>query len=177
VLMVGREIEKKGFDDGLRACAKAGVPLRVTVLGTDGPLKPQLQKLGEELGLEVAWLDPATRVPGVMADADVLLVPSRTAANGDQEGTPTVICEGGAAALPIVSTRHAGIPEQIDDGVSGLLSDERDVEGMAAHLTLLARDRDRRRSLGEAARAKMQREYSIEAHRDKLQAVYDEVLR
>lgn len=179
VLMVGREVEKKGFDDGLRACAAArdqGVDLQVVVLGTAGPLMAELKALGDELRLDVAWPDPATRVPGVMAQADVLLVPSRTARNGDTEGTPTVICEGGAARLPVVSTRHAGIPEQIDDGVSGLLADERDVEGLAAHLVRLGRDAELRRAMGEAGRDKMQREYSIDAHRRNLQAVYDELL-
>jgi glycosyltransferase involved in cell wall biosynthesis len=179
VLMVGREVEKKGFDDGLRACAAArdqGADLKVVVLGTAGPLCAELKKLGEELRLDVAWPDPATRVPAAMVEADILLVPSRTARNGDQEGTPTVICEGGAAGLPVVSTRHAGIPEQIDDGATGLLAAERDIDMLAAHLVKLARDADLRRTLGSAGRDKMQREYSIDAHRRKLQAVYDEVL-
>lgn len=179
VLMVGREIEKKGFDDGLRACAAAreqGVDLKVVVLGTNGPLCAELKALGESLKLDVAWPDPATRVPAAMAEADILLVPSRTAKNGDQEGTPTVICEGGAAGLPVVSTRHAGIPEQIDDGATGLLAAERDTDALAGHLVSLARDPALRRTLGDAGRDKMQREYSIDAHRRKLQAVYDEVL-
>lgn len=179
VLMVGREVDKKGFDDGLRACAAAraaGADLRVVVLGTGGPLRPELQRLAAALDLDVAWPDPATRVPAAMAEADVLLVPSRTARDGDQEGTPTVICEGGAAGLPVVSTRHAGIPEQVEDGVTGLLADERDHEAMAAHLVRLAGDPALRRALGEAGRTKMQRDYSIDAHRDKLQAVYDELL-
>lgn len=179
VLMVGREVEKKGFDDGLRACAAArdaGLDLEVVVLGTGGPRRAALQALAAELGLDVAWPDPSTRVPAAMAEADLLLVPSRTADNGDQEGTPTVICEGGAAGLPVVSTRHAGIPEQIVDGVTGLLAAERDVAALAAHLVTLGRDPDLRHAMGAAGRDKMQREYSIEAHRRDLQAVYDELL-
>ena len=179
VLMVGREVEKKGFDDGLHACAAAraqGADLRVVVLGTHGPLEGELRRLGAQLGLDVAWPDPSTRVPAAMAEADVLLVPSRTARSGDQEGTPTVICEGGAAGLPVVSTRHAGIPEQIDDGVTGLLADERDHAAMAGHLVRLAADPDLRRALGEAARKKMHDEYSIDAHRRDLQSVYDDLL-
>lgn len=179
VLMVGREIEKKGFDDGLRACAAAkaaGADLRIVVLGTGGPDQPKLRALAGELGLEVAWPDPATRVPQAMAEADILLVPSRTAANGDREGTPTVICEGGAARLPVVATRHAGIPEQVVDGVTGLLAAERDVAGLAAHLVTLAADPDRRRALGEAGRAKMLAEFSVEAHARDLSATYLELL-
>ncbi len=180
VLMVGREVDKKGFDDGLAACAAArdaGVDLRVSFLGMGKAGAAPLKALAARLGLEVDWLDPATPVPGVMAAADILLVPSRTAANGDQEGTPTVICEGSAAALPIVSTRHAGIPEQVADGETGLLAPERDVAGLAAHLVSLARDADLRHTLGLAGREKMQREYSLAALRNNLQSVYDELLR
>ncbi len=179
VLMVGREVEKKGFDDGLRACARAreaGLDLRVTILGTDHPRKAALQALGASLGLDVAWPDPKSPVPDAMAAADVLLVPSRTSASGEQEGTPTVICEGSAARLPIVATRHAGIPEQVVPGETGLLADERDVEGLAAHLVTLARDPAMREAFGIAGRAYMQANYSLEAHTAKLEAVYDEVL-
>jgi glycosyltransferase involved in cell wall biosynthesis len=150
--------------------------VRVTVLGTGRERKPTLEQLGKELGLDVAWPDPRSPVPDAMARSDVLLVPSKTTASGEQEGTPTVICEGSAARLPIVATRHAGIPEQVDDGVTGLLADERDVDGLAAHLVALARDPARRAALGGAGRAKMDREYSLAAHTARLEAVYDEVL-
>jgi len=179
VLMVGREVDKKGFDDGLRACAAArdqGADLRVVLHGTGGPLNGRLRRLADELRLAVEWPEPSRPVPQTMADADVLLVPSRTARDGDQEGTPTVICEGSAAQLPVVSTRHAGIPEQVDDGATGLLAAERDVEALAGHLVRLARDPDLRVTLGAAGRDKMLREYSVAAHRRNLQAVYDELL-
>ena len=178
VLMVGREVDKKGFDDGLRACRGAidrGVPCEVTLLGTGGPLAAPLRALADQLRVPVAWPDPASPVPDAMARADVLLVPSRTAANGDEEGTPTVIIEGGAAGLPVVSTRHAGIPEQIDDGVTGLLCGERDVPALAEALVSLA-DPDRRAALGAAARAKMHEQYSLAAHVARLEEVYASVL-
>lgn len=178
VLMVGREVEKKGFDDGLHACARAradGLDLSVTILGTGDTLRPALGRLADDLQLPVAWPDPRTDVAAAMAHADVLLVPSRTAANGDQEGTPTVICEASAAGLPVVATRHAGIPEQVDHEVTGLLAPERDTPGLARALTDLAEPR-RRRALGLAGRAKMQAEYSPAAHRDALLAVYAELL-
>jgi len=148
----------------------------VVVLGTDGPLRPELERLAAELDLDVAWPDPKSPVPRAMAEADVLLVPSRTARDGDEEGTPTVICEGSAAGLPVVGTRHAGIPEQVDDGATGLLAEERDVEGLAAHLVRLAGDPELRVELGRAGRAKMEQEYSLTALARNVQAVYDEVL-
>jgi len=179
VLMIGREVDKKGFDDGLRACAALrdrGIACKVTLLGTGGPLGPALRTLGEQLQLDVAWPDPASPVPAAMAEADVLLVPSRIAANGDEEGTPTVIVEGGAARLPVVSTRHAGIPEQVEEGVTGFLAAERDVSGLADALAKLAADPARRLAMGEAARHKMQREYSLAAHRSRLEQIYGTIL-
>lgn len=179
VLMVGREVEKKGFDDGLRACARAraaGADLEVMLIGTGAPGAGPLRALAASLGLAVEWAPPSTRVLAAMAEADVLLVPSRTARDGDQEGTPTVICEGSASCLPVVATRHAGIPEQVEDGATGLLADERDVDGLAAHLVRLAGDAAQRRAFGEAGRRKMLAEYSREAHAARLEAVYDELL-
>jgi colanic acid/amylovoran biosynthesis glycosyltransferase len=179
VLMVGREVDKKGFDDGLRACralVDRGVACTVTMLGTNGPLERKLRALGDELQLDITWLPPASPVPVAMANADVLLVPSRTAADGDEEGTPTVIVEGGAARLPVVSTRHAGIPEQIDDGRTGYLAAERDVAGLADALAKLAADPAARAAMGEAGREKMQREFSLAAHCARLEAVYGSVL-
>jgi glycosyltransferase involved in cell wall biosynthesis len=179
ILMVGREVDKKGFDDGMRACKALrdrGIDCTLTMLGTHGPLEAELRALGEKLALSVQWLDPTVPTPAAMANADVLLVPSRTAANGDEEGTPTVIVEAGAARLPVVSTRHAGIPEQIADGVTGYLTAERDVAGLTEALAKLATDPARRLAIGEAARDKMQREYSLTAHRARLEQVYGSVL-
>jgi colanic acid/amylovoran biosynthesis glycosyltransferase len=179
VLMVGREVEKKGFDDGLRACAVAaaqGARLAITVLGTGGPLRQNLRDLAHHLGLPVAWPAPSTPVAAAMAEHDVLLVPSRTAQNGDKEGTPTVICEGSAAGLAVIATRHAGIPEQVDDGDSGLLAAERDVTRLAQHLIRLGRQPELVRQLGQAGARKMAMNYSMEAHGSKLSAIYREVL-
>lgn len=178
ILMVGREVDKKGFDDGMRACkllAERGIATKLTLLGTDGPLKPQLEALGRELGLDVAWPVPASPVTEAMANADVLLVPSRVAANGDTEGTPTVIVEGGAARLPVVSTHHAGIPEQVIEGETGFLTAERDVPALADAIARLL-DPQRRLAMGEAARKKMTSEYSLAAHCARLEEVYGSIL-
>ena len=180
VLMVGREVEKKGFDDGLSACARArqlGADIEVVLLGTGDELLPSLKRQAAALDLPVAWPDPSTRVAQAMRSADILLVPSRTAANGDQEGTPTVICEGSASQLPIVATRHAGIPDQVDDGETGILADERDVEAMATAIARLAADPEQCARMGRAGASKMQAQFSIQAHRDALAQVYAELLR
>jgi colanic acid/amylovoran biosynthesis glycosyltransferase len=179
VLMVGREVEKKGFDDGLRACALAqerGAALQITLLGTGGPLRDQLQRLAHQLMLDVRWPDSSSPVAAAMAEHDVLLVPSRTAQNGDKEGTPTVICEGSAAGLAIIATRHAGIPEQVEHEHTGLLAEERDVATLADHLCALAADRAAVLRLGIAGAAHMQALHGLTAHAAHLSAVYRELL-
>lgn len=179
VLMVGREIEKKGFDDGLAACRAAidrGTPCAVTILGTGGPLHAQLRQTARTLGVDVRWLEPSHPVPAAMADADVLLAPSRTASDGDQEGTPTVIVEAGAAGLPVVATRHAGIPEQVVHAGTGWLAAERDIWGLSEALVALARDPARAHAMGAAGRERMAREHGLAAHRARLHAVYDAVI-
>lgn len=179
VLMVGREVEKKGFDDGLRACAAArdrGAALQITVLGTGGPLRDSLRALAAELVLDVRWPDTTSSVAVAMAEHDVLLVPSRTARNGDKEGTPTVICEGSAAGLAIVATRHAGIPEQVAHQRTGLLAAERDVAAIAGHLTALAADRARVLAMGIAGAAHVQSVHGLAAHAARLSEVYQECL-
>lgn len=178
ILMVGREVDKKGFDDGLRACSALrtrGVPFQLAVLGTGGPLAGDLRALARDLRLEVSWLVPSTPVPQAMAEADVLLVPSRRAADGDEEGTPTVILEGSAARLPIVSTTHAGIPEQVEHGVTGLLVPERAPLDLALALESLVSDPVRRTAMGIAGRHKMAA-YSLAAHRSALENVYSTAL-
>src|SRR5690606_2027114 len=69
---------------------------------------------------------------------------------GDEEGLPVAILEAMASGLPVVSTRHAGIPEAVIEGTTGYLVDEGDTAGMAAHVVRLARDAELRRRMGHA---------------------------
>lgn len=146
VLTIGRCVEKKGIEYGLRAVALArdrGVHLTYTLIG-DGPLRGSLEALSERLGLGQivafrGWQDQDT-VAAALHRHDVLLAPSVTDRNGDQEGIPVTLMEAMASGLAVVSTRHSGIPELVEDGQSGLLVDECDVAGLADALVTLDRD-------------------------------------
>ena len=83
---------------------------------------------------------------------------------GDAEGTPVAILEAGAAGLPIVSTRHAGIREAVIDGETGFLVDERDIDGMAQAMIRLLNDKALCRSMGEQAREHIRTNYNIDRH-------------
>ena len=76
----------------------------------------------------------AAEVREWMRRAALLAAPSVTAADGDAEGLPTVIVEAAASGLPVVATRHSGIPEAVGDGETGFLVPERDAETLAARM-------------------------------------------
>lgn len=136
VLAVGRFVEKKGFEYLIRAVAHAGNRLvaRVRLIG-DGPLRGDLERLARDLGVEDRVAFDGWRsnleVGEAMRNADLFLAPSVTAADGDMEGMPLVIAEALASGLPVVGTRHSGIPEAVVDGENGSLVEERDVAGLA----------------------------------------------
>ncbi len=94
---------------------------------------------------------PNTFVQAMMKQADIFVQHSLTdPRTGDEEGLPVGILEAMAAALPVVSTRHAGIPEAVVEGETGYLVNEEDVDGMAHYLVRLAVDADLRSQFGHA---------------------------
>jgi colanic acid/amylovoran biosynthesis glycosyltransferase len=143
-IAVGRFVEKKGFEFLIRAVAAAGERagrLEVALIG-DGPLRPELERLASDLGVTdrvrfVGWLSREA-MPRAMAEADCMVAPSVTAADGDMEGLPLVIVEAMATGLPVIGTRHSGIPEAVLDGQNGLIVEERDVAGLAEAIVTMA---------------------------------------
>lgn len=167
ILTVGRMVEKKGIEYGLRAMAevlKRYGPVHYSIAG-DGPLRPQLEDLASELNLRgyVTFHGWQNRdgVVSLMEANDILLAPSVTAQNGDQEGIPVTIMEAMATGMPVISTSHSGIPELVEDGVSGLLVREGDSDGLMKVLLALLREPGRWEEMGRAGRAKVEREHDI----------------
>jgi len=175
LLMVGRLVEKKGMDVGLRAMAELArdhPELEMTVVGA-GPLASRLSRLARELGLAGRVRFTGALAPdavcGEMKRADVLLAPSYRTPSGDRESGIIVVKEAAATGLPAVGTFHGGIPEIIDDGSTGFLVPERDVAGMAARLRVLVEDEPRCRAFGREAAAKMRREYDTRVRNERLE--------
>lgn len=179
---IGRMVEKKGIEYGLRAVALAAqrqVPLRFDVVG-DGPLRADLERLAGALGIEdrVAfhgWQDQAA-VSEVLRGSDVLLAPSVTDDNGDEEGIPMTLMEAMAIGLPVVSTRHAGIPELVEDAVSGYLVPERDSEALAAALMRVWAEPESVRRMTRAARAKVEADHDLRKLNQRLVTLYEGLL-
>jgi colanic acid/amylovoran biosynthesis glycosyltransferase len=143
----------------------------------DGPDRRIHEARARELGVEAEFLGWRTpeEVGRFMAAARVLCVPSRRAENGDAEGLPTVILEALACGLPVVGTRHSGIPEAIGAG-GGLLADERDVQGLARHLTAVLGDDDLWRRLSAGGRDNARHNFDARRQTAELEGFYDEVL-
>ncbi len=156
-IAVGRMVAKKApmrTLEAFRLAAAEHPMLRLDYLG-DGPLMPDVQKyvqdfdLGERVTL---WGSrPSEEVLTRIRQADLFVQHSLTdPQTGDTEGLPVSILEAMAAGLPVVSTRHTGIPEAVVDGETGCLVAEGDAAGMAECLAMLAADAERRRAMGQA---------------------------
>jgi colanic acid/amylovoran biosynthesis glycosyltransferase len=176
-LAVGRFTEKKAPDLTLRAFAatlQACPEARLQMIGF-GPLLEPAQALARELGITNAVTFAGACPPAVvqeqMRQARCFVQHSIVAPNGDSEGTPVSILEAGASGLPVVSTRHAGIPDVVSEGETGFLVDERDVAGMAEKMIVLAKDPTLAASLGAAARRRIAGAFSSEQSIGKLWSV------
>jgi len=179
LLTVGRLVEKKGIAYAIRAVAetmKAYPALNYRIVG-DGPLRDQLEDLIGELGIaeNVRLLGPRSHdeVFALLNDTDIFLAPSVTDTNGDQEGIPVTLMEAMAHGLPVLSTRHSGIPELVEDGVHGFLVPERDVDALAVKLTCLVADAGMRLKMGAAGRKFVSDNYDNRKLNEELVEIYE----
>jgi colanic acid/amylovoran biosynthesis glycosyltransferase len=178
IATVARLVEMKGVEYAIRAVAKLiarGYQVEYHIAG-DGPLRDHLQALAKQL-----CVADAVRFPGwqshkqvlqLLDQAQILMAPSVTAANGETEGNPNIVKEAMALGLPVVSTAHAGIPELVDDGRSGLLVPERDAAALADKTSWLLDNPDRWPALTLSARSKVLAEFDADTLNQQLIALY-----
>jgi colanic acid/amylovoran biosynthesis glycosyltransferase len=178
IVHVARLVEKKGTSDLIAAVdgLRRELPdVRLDVLG-DGPLRGELERQVRELGIErhvvFAGATPHAAVLQAVRDAAVVAVPSVTARSGDTEGLPQVVLEAGALGRPVVGTVHAGIPEAVDDGTTGLLVPERAPIELAAALRAVLTDHALAERLGSAARDRIVTDFSLAGQSAKLRDLY-----
>jgi colanic acid/amylovoran biosynthesis glycosyltransferase len=178
LLSVGRLVQKKGFEYSIRGVAKAVrrfPEIRYDIAG-DGPEKPRLDRLIHQLDMTsnirlLGWQNRA-EVCRLLAQAQLLLTPSITADNGDQEGIPLVLHEAMASGIPTVATRHTGIPELVTDGESGFLVEEKDPDAIAERLIQLMQHPEKWEEMGQKGRRHIEEYNDLEKQTDRLVAIY-----
>jgi colanic acid/amylovoran biosynthesis glycosyltransferase len=179
IITVARLVEKKGVEYSLRAVASAissERQLTYTIIG-DGPLRSYLERLAADLGISthVLFLGSMNHADVLlqMAKSHILIAASVTAHNGDEEGMPIVLEEAMAQGLPVLSTYHSGIPELIEDSVSGYLVPERDVDTLAERLTYLIDHPEQWSAIGLAGRRRIEQMYCNSKLNEELVGIYE----
>ncbi len=178
IALTGRLVEKKGIEYAIRAVAalaRAGHRVELHILG-DGPLESRLVSLSSKLGAGDVikfrgWCDQR-EVIEILDQSHLFLAPSVTAVNGDQDAPVNTLKEAMAMGLPVVATRHGGIPELVEHEVSGMLVPERDADAIEKALATLLRRHTRWRDYGRAGRTAVERNYNMNVLNDDLVRLY-----
>ena len=182
ILHVARLVEMKGTQYLIRAFASLAQnfpAVRLAIIG-DGPLRRRLERLSASLGVagRIDFLGalPHSSVMEAIGRAAVLVLPSVLTATGRVEGLGMVLLEAAATGVPVVASRVGGIPEGMADAQTGLLVPPRDAEALAAAIGSLLGEPARRRAMGQAGRAFVERRFDSATQGEILEGLYDSVL-
>lgn len=179
VLFVGRLVEKKGVIHLLRAMAavQRELPRTEVVIAGDGDLRPMLEREAQLLGVRATFLGVQTpaQVRALMQEATIVAGPSIADRRGNDEGLGMVFVEAQACGTPVVVATSGGAGEGVVDGETGLLFTPGDEAALASHLLTLLHDGARRREMGVAARAHIERRFDLRRQTAELEALFDTV--
>ena len=167
-LYAGRLAREKGVHTAMEAAAKVGVEL---VIAGEGSLRERLEATAPD-HVRFTGMLPGGQVEELLRHALAAVVPSEWFENG-----PMAVLEAMAVGRPVIASRIGGIPEQVRDGVEGILVEPGDVAGFAAAMRRLADDRSRADRMGEAGRRRIAEAFSPARHVEGLVATYQAVYR
>ncbi len=182
VVQACRLIPKKGVATSLRAFAifKKDNPGAEFFIAGKGPLQSELEMLAGGLGIlrDVHFVGflPQPKLLKLYASSHLFLHPSEISPNQDQEGVPNSVLEAMATGLPIVATRHGGIPEAVDHGRTGFLVAEEDHVGLANAMQLITSSPASLKQMGERAHAAVVERFGQDAQIDQLESFYEEAI-
>ena len=172
MISVGRLVEKKGFDRLIDALAQLPETLdrHWTHIG-GGTLKDDMRTRADAHGLSprITWRGACDQpeVIDAMRAADLFVLPSRVAADGDRDGLPNVLMEAASQGLPILSTPVSAIPEFIENGIHGVLSND-SPDALAKNMVDLATHPVKAQALADAAHARLHAEFTMQPGIDQL---------
>ena len=182
LLSIGRLTPKKGFQFAIQAVRQLmdnGFQPHYSILG-EGPYRRELEeliaslRLGEHVSLR-GWI-PHSEAINVLRSSHIFLQPSTRTAEGDMDGIPNALKEAMATGMPVVATHHSGIPELVEDRVSGFLVPEGNVDALVQRLTQLLRDPRSWQPIGRAARERVLNQFDVQPVTTSLIELYDSVL-
>ncbi len=183
IVSTGRLIEFKGFHHLIAACAKLrwrGLEFTCDIIG-EGPWRQRLQAQIDELGLggcvRLTGSLPQEEVFSALRSCDIFALACIVDEKGASDVFPTVILEAMASAKPVVSTKLAGVPEQVVDDRTGLLVDPGDETALAEALERLLRNADLRRIFGQSGRERLEKEFAVEHTVLPLHALYEKAVK
>ena len=185
IVSIARLVEKKGLSYGIEAVGQLltkhpQLNLEYRIIG-DGILKQTLERqiakleLTEQVKL-LGWKE-RSQIQAIITEADIVLAPSVTSPKGDCEGIPVSLMETMSQGIPVVSTYHSGIPELVEDGVTGYLVAEKDVTSLSEKLEHLVDNPSLRQQMGRLGRDKVVKDYNIELLCDRLDRTYQQLMR
>jgi glycosyltransferase involved in cell wall biosynthesis len=177
-VQAGRLIEKKGLPVTLRAFStflKQHPNATLTIAG-EGPLLGELQKIVGELKIaervSFTGFISQEQLRELYYKSHIFLHPSQTGGDGNQEGIPNSMLEAMATGLPVFATLHGGIPEAIDNGVSGVLVPERDDGALARALLDAAQDPGFLARIAQSGAEAVRRNFDLAAQAQRLEEIY-----
>ncbi len=178
IVSVGRLVEKKGVDLFLKSIPyvlKDYPNLEVTIVG-EGPLKEDLESLTKKLRIDnivkFSGYLKNKQVFKLLKSADIFVLPCREAKNGDLDSIPSAIQEAELMKVPVVSTRVGGIPEIVDNNISGYLVEPENVSELSKKITKLCENEDLRKKLGDNGRKKVLKELDMNKQFQQFQNLY-----
>ena len=183
IVSIGRLIEFKGFHHLIAASGKLrdrGVSFECEIVG-EGPWRPQLQAQIDELKLgghvRLRGAVPQEQVFQALRDCDIFALGCIKDRQGASDVFPTVILESMASGKPVVSTRIAGVPEQIVDGETGFICEPGDEPGLADALEKVLRSQELRERFGAAGRRRLETEFSVEKTVLEIKTAFEKIVK
>jgi glycosyltransferase involved in cell wall biosynthesis len=178
LLQACRLIEKKGLPVALRAFEifKAQYPHAILEIAGEGPLLPSLKNMAAELKLadsvQFRGFLSQEELRELFYQSHIFLHPSETGSDGNQEGVPNSMLEAMATGLPVFATKHGGIPEAVESGVSGVLVPEKDFEGLAGKLLKAVKNTESLGGMALAGADRVAREFDRTNQVRRLEEIY-----